>query len=80
MFDNLSFIKDKKWSPERPSGYMDACDKGRGYAEELLEAVKDGRNPTLFGAVMRSMVESGVYEGVEVGFCQRIGAWCIRGD
>ncbi|WP_242136992.1 hypothetical protein [Sphingomonas sp. TREG-RG-20F-R18-01] len=79
MFEQMSFITDRNWLPERPPGYMDACDLGKRYADELIAATVEGRNPLLFGAVMRAIIESGIYEGVEVGFCQRIGARCIQG-
>jgi|GEM_PF-1829721 len=61
------------WAPDRTGEYEVQCARGRAYADALLAHMRETRNPTLYGAVMRGITSEGVYGGVEIGFCNRIG-------
>jgi hypothetical protein len=40
--------------------------------------IRRTNNPTLFGAVMRAIVHSGVFGPVEIGFCHALGVELAR--
>lgn len=76
-FDSLSFITNGNWTPAQPASYAEGCLLGRGYAEELLRAMRQTGNPTWFGAVMRQITAAGNFESVEIGFCQHFAIMLI---
>jgi len=76
---DLTFVTKREdgtldlWTPERPDDYAIANAMGRDYAAEVLLMMKNTNNPALFGAVIRAIVRSGEYSGVEIGFCHGLG-------
>ena len=60
------------WSPRRTGTWGEDNAIGRGYAGELLQVMRRSGATTLLGQVMRSIVEGGQHEGVEVGFYQAL--------
>lgn len=74
---SLSFVHQDKqvnfWNPARSGNYESDCAQGRKYAEELLNLLAIDNNATIFGSIVRAIAKNGVYEGVEIGFCNRIG-------
>lgn len=46
--------------------------RGRDFADTLVERMKTTQNPTLLGRLVKNLVADGRYSGVEVGFFQRI--------
>lgn len=73
----LSFIRDGGWQPERTGAYDRDCGVGRACADEMLEMIGRTENPALFGAVARAITAAGRFEGVETGFCSRIGIFIV---
>ncbi len=71
--NELSFMQDGKWSPERSGCYNNDCERGRSYAQEMLDAIETNENPAMFGSIVRAVTVGGVFAGVEAGFCSRIG-------
>jgi len=61
------------WTPERPKEYGAACAMGRDYAAELITHIQEQGDPSVFGAVIQAMMNGGIYEGVEAGFCSVVG-------
>jgi hypothetical protein len=43
------------------------------YASGMHELMQRNLNPTLFGAVLRTITYKGAYEAVEIGFCHYFG-------
>ena len=61
------------WMPERSGDWAEDHALGISYAVEFLDWLATHGNALVFGAIMRAMTAGGIYEGVEVGFCQAIG-------
>jgi hypothetical protein len=61
------------WSPDRSGDNSVANARGRGYAQELLDAMRADRNPVLLGGIVRAIGQGQVYGPVEIGFCHRLG-------
>ena len=61
-----------EWSPEVSGVWANDNATGRNMAEGLLDQMRSGDNPALLGHVVKSMIASGGYTGVEVGFFQRL--------
>lgn len=64
---------ESHWAPDRSGDYPDQCMRGRAYADELVAYIQKENDPTMFGAVVRSIVAGRKYDGVEIGFCSGIG-------
>lgn len=81
----LSFTKEfgdgqtNFWSPERTGDYMADCAVGRAAGLEIVERLRDGAAPNLLGSVIRDMIASDQFEGVEAGFCSTIAQIVARG-
>ena len=78
-FTDLSFVESasKAWVPERTGNYADDCARGRRYARELLNFMREKNDPLPFNQVVRSMTDGGTMSGVEIGFCTEIGIYLI---
>jgi len=61
------------WNPDRSGDYAQQCNRGRTYAREMLERIRETGDPTIYANVCRSMTEAGIWGGVEIGFCTEIG-------
>jgi len=68
-----SYLKDGLWMPERSGRFFEDCARGHRYAAELIAEMTQENNPTLLGAVVRSMIDGGKFEAVEIGFFSRVG-------
>ncbi len=53
--------------------------KGREYADRVVEMMNDENNPTTLGRVAKAMIERGRYGGVEVGFFTMLAIHAMRG-
>lgn len=65
------------WTPERTGDYANDCAMGRDYAAELLAHMVTSQDSGIFGAVMRAITRSGVYDAVEIGFCTHLGVYLL---
>lgn len=75
-----SFVRGRQfWMPERSGSYARDCAQGRAYADELVEHIRGDSSPNLVGSVVAAMIGGGRYEGVEVGFCARLGEIAMTG-
>ena len=66
------------WSPHVTGDWSIDCARGRTYADEALDFMRQSNNPTYLGHVVKGMIGNGAYSGVEVGFMQRIGELIIK--
>lgn len=73
VFGTLPLSETGEWQPERSGDYQKDTASGRRYADNVLGLVDDRANPLIFGAVVKAIVQGGVYDAVEIGFCSRIG-------
>lgn len=65
------------WAPAVTGNYIDDCKKGREYADEVAERMRQGHNPALLGWVVKGFGQDDSRKGVETGFCQRIAEWVL---
>lgn len=73
-FETLSFVSGRNsWNPVRTGDYGTDTAAGRRYADELLNFIRVKDCALAYGRVARAIVEGGVFEAVEIGFCSRIG-------
>lgn len=70
---SLSFLTDGRWVPDRSGDYEGDCKRGRAYAEEMLDLIERTGNPAVFGGIVRAITDAGQFDGIEAGFCARIG-------
>jgi hypothetical protein len=70
---DISFIRDtgehRFWNPDRSGTFAQQSERGRIYAKEIVRRVRNQPDDLIFGSVLRSMVGSGTYGPVEIGFC-----------
>lgn len=74
----LSFVRveatEKRfWVPQRSGDYTKDCETGAGYAQELMDYIKEVRSPVIFKSVCQAIGEAGEIGGVEIGFYNKIG-------
>jgi len=60
------------WSPKISDDWHDDTVRGRAYADEVIAFIREHRNPTILGHVIKAMIGKGGYTGVEVGFFHRL--------
>jgi len=72
--------RNNLWVPERPPEYAAACAMGRDYGAELISHIQETGDPSIFGAVIRAMMNCGIYEGAEAGFCSVSGTHRVGAD
>ena len=74
---NLSFVEVdtadplrivRPWIPKRSNDYGKDCAMGRQLFNETLEQMKSTGNVYLLSRVIEGQVDSGIFDGVEIGF------------
>ncbi len=65
------------WSPKTSEVYQEDCDRGRGYADEVVSAMRGGESPALLGWIVRGFGQDEARRGVETGFCQRLAEYLL---
>jgi hypothetical protein len=71
-YQDLSFISNHQWVPERTGKHGVDCQRGATYAEEMLALMANTDSPLILGAVVRAIVTAQTWEGVEIGFFDRL--------
>jgi len=75
--ERLPFIQadttgKKFWAVTPTDDYAADNATGRAYADALIAYMKETGAVNLLGSIVRSMMESRTYGGIEVGFMHRI--------
>ena len=65
------------WSPVTSGDYAKDCEKGRKYADEVVNEMREAGNTGLLGWVVRGFGQDKSRHGVEVGFTQRIAEYAL---
>jgi hypothetical protein len=73
-FEVLSFFgaADELWVPERTGDYVEDCQLGRFYAQELLGYIRVRDCPPMLSHVCKAISDRGEWTGVEIGFFHEI--------
>ncbi|MEI4473336.1 hypothetical protein V8J39_18735 [Frigidibacter sp. MR17.24] len=65
------------WSPSRTGVWRRDNAQGRELADALEKRMTETNNPSLLGWTVKAIIDGGIYDGVEVGFCQRVAERAI---
>ena len=68
------------WDPEVGGNYAADCEKGRGYADEIVQHMRNTGGPVLLCWVIQNFNRDARLRGVEVGFCQRLAELAMGGQ
>jgi len=68
-----AYIADGRWQPTRTGDYEADCRHGHELAKDIADRVSRDSNPLHLSVAMRAIVESGRWEGVEIGLFSRLG-------
>lgn len=60
------------WSVDRTGDYAVDCTRGQLYADDLRNYIEETRTGAAFTQVIGAITRGGVFEAVEIGFCQRL--------
>lgn len=60
------------WNPVRSGDYAKDCIMGRCYFLEVMEAISMLGNPFLLSRAIAGQIQSGVFDGCEIGFLQAL--------
>ena len=71
-FIKLSEGKEYLWSPVRNGHWAQDNQTGGSHADDVLDAIVANDHPNLLGHVVKMIMRSEEYDGVEVGFFHRI--------
>lgn len=76
--NKLSFVKTTDaltnyWAPAGHATWAEGCALGNQYADELVVAMRDGRDPAMLSTVLRALRASPEDRAVETGFFARLG-------
>lgn len=66
------------WSPKGTGDWEHDTRLGKRYADEMIHWIREHKNPTIFGHIVKSMIGKGGYSGVEVGFYHRISEHLLK--
>lgn len=70
--DTSDGVPTRLWTPT-PSGDWTADNAtGHGYADALVDFMRENERPPLLGQVAHAMAATGQWSGVEVGFFHRL--------
>lgn len=61
------------WHPKGTGDYEHDCMLGRAYAQAFIDYLNEHQDHVIFGSIVRAIAQRGIYDGVEIGFCSRLG-------
>lgn len=83
MIDQLSFVlrcgpTSAHWMEPPPVPYADLCEIGSDAADETIEMMRRNDSPPVLTQVLKLLAERQKFDGVSVGFYQRLGERLMR--
>lgn len=78
MVYQLSFVcrsgpTSAHWMEPPPVPYADLCEIGRDAADEAIDMMRRNDSPPVLTQVLKLLTERNTFDGISVGFCQRLG-------
>ena len=68
----LDYVAGGLWQPTRTGNYRADCRHGRELADHIIWRMRRDNNPLHLSVAVRAAVESGRWEGVEIGLFQAL--------